>query len=608
MAKANGIAGIEQHVEKAVLAFCALVFVYALFHWGSSPAVEFAPSQSQDSISPSQVDDYLLKQAGKAEAKILGFTPAPINIPDYLAPLFASIKNAQSVESLMRNGEDLSSACLGLPVVEEYNPTITLAEIESIMPAPPKPMVKAVRVMQNQANSGDVNQACGVTAYPYMELIKQWNEKLRATHVTLSVLPVEQIVEVQEQNPDGAWSEIRPAKLQPIMKDSSGNAITLPQVPPYDGSNADAVRNALQMLATNEYQQMVFQPEYPTILWPRPPQWVSWRVNLPPSSLSEGMALAQGTPVENASNANPAPAPMPSAAPAAPAMPGPAMPMPGGISPRDMEEARRMMMSRGPRMPTGPGMDPGRPMPPQPGPAPVAPRPAPLVMGATAGQAVDNLQPMISIEPPLAKQKDELGKLLAWFCDSSLENGKLYRFRIRIKMVNPLLTYDSDIKNPEEAKQAYVHTPWSAWSTPVSVPHFAQMFLTSYSGSPVFNGTVTIFAKSHGQVVKQQMSVLPGDPIGRPAKVEVTDPVKQEKISDDVNFATGNVVIALNFDQPIYRGPVPKKTLEMIYLDANGQLQSRLLEVDRELQDFRDLDDLAKTPVTNKTAAKPTNP
>ena len=192
--------------------------------------------------------------------------------------------------------------------------------------------------------------------------------------------------------------------------------------------------------------------------------------------------------------------------------------------------------------------------------------------------------PQVPVVPPFDEQIKEKDKdVLVWFCDTSPESGKVYRYRIRLKLVNPLLTYVNDVKDRDAASVPTLDTPWSEFSDPVSVPPTAEFFLT---GSFPSKGQVmvTVFSTCLGQVVKQTVTVTPGQSVQTEASVDVSDPRKptEKPIAMKVNFAAGAVVVGINFGKTILKGGVLAKTDEMLYLDSAGTLRSRLLEFDSQ--------------------------
>ena len=175
---------------------------------------------------------------------------------------------------------------------------------------------------------------------------------------------------------------------------------------------------------------------------------------------------------------------------------------------------------------------------------------------------------------PLATQQGEEDRVLIWFHHDGLASRTSYRYKVQLLVMNPLLTHDKvvDPKKPEDARVATLATPWSPWSEPVRVPKTTSFLLTGSSplSRPPYV-TATVFARALGERVAKGFKVSPGQPIGSPQK--------------EADFTTGAIVVDLNFERYIYTGPVRKKTTEMLYLDDNGVLCSRIYEDDRRAFD-----------------------
>ena len=113
---------------------------------------------------------------------------------------------------------------------------------------------------------------------------------------------------------------------------------------------------------------------------------------------------------------------------------------------------------------------------------------------------------------PLITTQMQNGKVLVWIHDDSLQPLKVYRYRVAVKFLNPLLGFDNVVTDPSFAASSSVTTPFSEWSDPVEVPQSTEFFLTGASES---SGRVMVFARSTGQQVKERFTVVPGQSIGQ---------------------------------------------------------------------------------------------
>ena len=162
-------------------------------------------------------------------------------------------------------------------------------------------------------------------------------------------------------------------------------------------------------------------------------------------------------------------------------------------------------------------------------------------------------------------------RTLMWFHydfnKDGLASRTSYRYRTQLVMLNPLLTHDNlvDPKKPEHAQKAVLVTPWSPWSEPVFVPKTTSFLLTGSNPTsrPPYV-TVTVFARALGKPISRRFKVFPGQPIGGPRR--------------EADFSTGAIVVDLNFKRYV---SARTKTAEMLYLDDNGLLRSRLYMIDR---------------------------
>jgi hypothetical protein len=592
MAKAGNSNLLEQHVEKAVLGLSVLFLLYAVFHWllGTPEKWEANP-QPPESIA--QWDGWLLGQATREENRVTSYVPKTSPTPAYADALNQLINNpmpAYFVESGIELTRPRVPVTSGVSI--QQSERIALADLVKLIPAPDTPKLNAKRVLVRD-KMPDLNASAGVSVYPWAELGNRWNDKLKSTTVIPSIVVQEFRVERQELKPDGTWSDPVRVILEPIALVDAGadhKELAVPVVPPLDAQNADAVHAAIENLRRIEWQQQVVQPAYPDIFWPATHQWVDWRILLPTNELSnvEGEPLS----AERSGAQTPAAAPTLGVttrpvgpAPFIPARPTGNMPpaAPGPMGPGPM----------GPG-PMGPGLRP--PMMPSATPTPARPSPSPTPSPTpsstphpTATPAGTPVQPKMQFIPILTRQM-QLGKLLCWFFDPTMESGKVYRYRVSMKFINPLLGCTRDVKAPEDALVATVDSPWSSWSEPASVRGAAEFFLTG-SFENTQEATVTLFSTSMGQIVRQSVQVKAGQAIGSKIKLKVNNPVNpQQKIDAEVDFSTGATAVGLNFNKIIWKGNTSKKTTELLYLDSDGELKTRLLDIDLSSKAYKDLD------------------
>ena len=166
---------------------------------------------------------------------------------------------------------------------------------------------------------------------------------------------------------------------------------------------------------------------------------------------------------------------------------------------------------------------------------------------------------------------------IAFFDDSTMTIGPSYRYQVRLVVVNPLLTYDEAVAKDRqaEARQKFLTSKPGEWSDPVSVHREVNFFITG--ANPLANKmTATVYARQWGQWVAKSFDVQVGEFVGGVEKVNLMDPMGKGKKSAEVDFSTGCVAVRLDFKKMLSRKGFNYRTCEMLYVDAEGGLQSRL--------------------------------
>jgi len=185
------------------------------------------------------------------------------------------------------------------------------------------------------------------------------------------------------------------------------------------------------------------------------------------------------------------------------------------------------------------------------------------------------VQPELPAQPQLPTQPAQA--TIAFFDDGTMTIGPSYRYRVQLVVVNPLLTYDEAVAKDRqaEARQKFLTSKPSQWSDPVSVHREVYFFITGVN--PLANKmTVTVYARQWGQWVAKSFDVQVGEFVGGVEKVDLMDPMGRGKKSAEVDFSTGCVAVRLDFKKMLSRKGFNFRTCEMLYVDAEGRLQSRL--------------------------------
>jgi hypothetical protein len=193
-------------------------------------------------------------------------------------------------------------------------------------------------------------------------------------------------------------------------------------------------------------------------------------------------------------------------------------------------------------------------------------------------------------EQPLVTHPDN-NQPAVWFHDDSVESGKTYRYRSRIKLWNRYVGQLRAVKNPEDAKKTVLVGEWSLPSDPITVTPATYFFVRGQkAGQPMAN--VEVWKWREGKWLKETFDVGVGDTIGaiKKIKLEEAGDGKAERV--DVDFTTGAVVLDLRFDEKVrQRTPAGKEgefnlreaaSLVMVYVDpADGQVKERVALFDK---------------------------
>ncbi len=212
---------------------------------------------------------------------------------------------------------------------------------------------------------------------------------------------------------------------------------------------------------------------------------------------------------------------------------------------------------------------------------------------AAAGRAKDR---------ELVTNPEKEGEVAVWFHDDSVQPGKTYRYRMRIKLWNRYVGRRGVLREPALADQTVLAGDWSLPSAAVTVANKRHFFVRSpVFGEPAAN--VEVFAWHKGYWLKEDFKVRVGDTIGAPLTVKTPETDADGKTKkEQVDFSTGAVVLDLRADEPVqlrreagrsgefaYRDT---KSLVIVYLDpVDGQVRERLAELDKTDPQYKKLKD-----------------
>lgn len=193
-------------------------------------------------------------------------------------------------------------------------------------------------------------------------------------------------------------------------------------------------------------------------------------------------------------------------------------------------------------------------------------------------------------EQPLVTHPDN-NQPAVWFHDDSVESGKTYRYRTRIKLWNRYVGQIKAVKDPEDAKKTVLAGEWSLPSDPITVTPATYFFVRGQkAGQPMAN--VEVWKWREGKWLKETFDVGVGDTIGAIKKIKLEEEGDSKAERVDVDFTTGAVVLDLRFDEKVkQRSPAGKEgefnlreaaSLVMVYVDpADGQVKERVALFDK---------------------------
>lgn len=230
-----------------------------------------------------------------------------------------------------------------------------------------------------------------------------------------------------------------------------------------------------------------------------------------------------------------------------------------------------------------------------------------------AQRRLDEMENRTTGPPPRAQVEfitsPETNDPAVWVHDDSVEPGKTYRYRMRVKLWNRYAGRRSSLKNPEDAEKTVITGEWSLPSVPVTVAPKRHFFVRGPRfGEPA--ASVDVFTWYKGNWLRETFDVRVGEVIGDTVETktgEYDEDLRPKK--EPVRFSTGAIVLDIRMDEPVlYRRSAGREgefayrdteSLVLVYLDpADGQVKERLSDTDRsdplydrlkeEYDDFRD--------------------
>lgn len=609
MASVQGPGFIDKHIEKVVLAVCLALLLFAIQRWGiGTPRRVLSPAGE---VEPKQVDKSILLKADQLQKRIEAAQPTRRVVPAYMEDLKGFQDKYVAVSEATTSLSYGTPAFVGIQTPKDPGRgkgAPTLPELIAEIPAPAAPLDWAGEeiILKSRGGKNATTELLestvwrAATWFPWTQLQDKWTEMLNRTTISPQVVALRYVVEIQQRQSDGTWKNV--TSVVPFrLPYADGTPVVAPKIPAFTGENGEDVRDAF-LQYYDEWMIYMLQPGFYPVLGKTQSQ--PWSTHFPLAELDREFPIEAD--IKDPRDGSRPPDGLKKPPTLQNRIGDVQMPR---ISPPRTAENRptresgrygvdpRLEMDRYERGRYEPGRESGRipPVERKPRRRPPSRTPKTPVVEKEVEVVAEVEQAPLEV-PDIARQL-RTGKILMWFHAMGLEYNKDYRCRFKVVLVNPLLTYTRDL-SPERAADATVATvesPFSPWSKPVRIQRDVEFYVTG--GNPTGkNVTVTVFTKVLGQCVLQKVNrVQAGQEIGRDATVVVVDPISGQPVQKNANFHTGAIMVDYNFQKTITlpSGRTKDNAIEVIYLDSDGQLKSRILYRDRNAPPYRALLDEA---------------
>lgn len=178
-----------------------------------------------------------------------------------------------------------------------------------------------------------------------------------------------------------------------------------------------------------------------------------------------------------------------------------------------------------------------------------------------------------------------------WFHDDTVQPGKTYRYRGRVRLWNRFVGRMKSLVDPQGAKIATIAGEWSLPSEPVTVAPSSHFFVTGPASTRPNAAAFEVWKWRKGMWLKNRFEVEIGDTIGGiQARRKIPWEFDGDKeVVTDVDFSTGAVVLDIRTENVKVRLPgkgnqfshSTRPSLVVTYLDpADGQVKERSAALD----------------------------
>lgn len=153
--------------------------------------------------------------------------------------------------------------------------------------------------------------------------------------------------------------------------------------------------------------------------------------------------------------------------------------------------------------------------------------------------------------PTPVKHPDNPDVYAVWYHDDTVQPGKTYRYRLRVRLWNRYVTEEKPLADPAMAMQPTLPGEWSLPSDPVTVPPSTYFFVGRRPpGQEEDTVRVEVWKWLDGWWVKESFTVGVGDEIGGTRTVSVVSAESEEgEEMREVDFSTGAVVLDIRDEQ-----------------------------------------------------------
>ena len=287
MAKPDDVSFIERHVEKLVLLASLIFLALAAYHWlPASPTrlALFGPRGAKVTVGPGEADETLHKAAMAVRDRTGTY---PLNVPPdpKWAGRTAELRRIEPARS--------DYVALALPQPGLWMPGArdeagaTVAELIGHLVAMPALNVSAAEVLPQRQPAGDVVAVAGEMVFPARQQLAVWDDQVLRRRLAARFIVQKVVVRAQQLLDDGQWSAPREVATVAVpASDAQGKPLVVPELPDYDGKNAEQVRKVREEL-DGQWQKRLLHPDYWPVLTPAG-QWGVWTPPWPNAELGAG--------------------------------------------------------------------------------------------------------------------------------------------------------------------------------------------------------------------------------------------------------------------------------------------------------------------------------